>query len=286
MLRLDREAAANPFVNGHGSQQRDSAHRAQDPRHRPPVARTLGVAASPLEFLLHGLEPQAKPVRVREQHRCGQEPELIAARLEHRSRPLRDLEHLPALDRGIKVQPEDGPLDLHSHLKPLVARRLGKRLGLGQDRVGSGRVSLLPRDGAKLEKSLGPRLRVGLEQRRRTLQQLECGRHVAPGERTPTRLGQMRPGTHRELVRGVAHATQLHAQAGGQLEVVADDLLEFADLLGELLLEPVGELLVQPGADHLGDSVVGGDADQVVPEREHVPASVGPDRTHEVLADE
>ena len=48
MLRLDREAAANPFVNGHGSQQRDPAHRAQDPRHRPPVARALGVAAGPL----------------------------------------------------------------------------------------------------------------------------------------------------------------------------------------------------------------------------------------------
>ena len=71
---------------------------------------------------------------------------------------------------------------------------------------------------------------------------------------------------------------ELAPVAGGLLEVVAEDLVQL-DEIGAALLEPVGEALVQLGAGRLRQRVVGGVADQEVPEAERRPRrAAGPGR--------
>ena len=92
--------------------------------------------------------------------------------------------------------------------------------------------------------------------------------HVAPHPTVPPRGGHeplaRAPG---EIAPVLVDRPELGAVAIRLLEVVADDLVQL-DEVGAVLLEPVGEPLVQVGADGLRQRLVRGVADQQVAEAE------------------
>jgi hypothetical protein len=91
-------------------------------------------------------------------------------------------------------------------------------------------------------------------------------------------------GPARTIQTGIG-AVEFESVAVGTFEVISDDLV-LLDQRG-VPLEPVGEPLVQLGARLLRERVVGGVADQQMPETEGVVAGQRPGaRTDELLADE
>ena len=60
-------------------------------------------------------------------------------------------------------------------------------------------------------------------------------------------------------------SSELGEVAGRLFEVVAEELVQLDEIM-TVSREPVGEALMQVGADSLGKGVVGGVADQLMPE--------------------
>ena len=87
----------------------------------------------------------------------------------------------------------------------------------------------------------------------------------------------------RELLRARVGRVELSEVASGLLEVVADDLVQLQELA--VLAEPIGEELVQVRANGLREGLVGGVADQQMPETVGVvPGDLGAIGPHELLA--
>ena len=100
----------------------------------------------------------------------------------------------------------------------------------------------------------------------RTFEQAHRSPAVAPGHPTLGRGDQVLGGPRCELGCPLTDRPKLGQRAIRLLEVIPDDL---AELLAPWL-EPVGEALVQLGAELLRDPRVRGVADQYVPEAERV----------------
>ena len=120
-------------------------------------------------------------------------------------------------------------------------------------------------------------------QRERSSEEVHRGRNVRTIVRTRAGSLESPAGTPRE--RCVRHA-ELSPISRGLLEVVPDDLVQF-DEVGTVLVEPVREALVQVGSFGLRQRLVGGVADQEMPEAEAVLArelrTVG---AHQLAADQ
>ena len=105
-------------------------------------------------------------------------------------------------------------------------------------------------------------------QGQRAFEQAGRGSYVLSVERPLSGSCEAIPGAERERGIGLPELGEVERRL---LEVVADDLVAL-DEFPTVLVEPVGEALMQVGADCLRERVVGGVADQQVTEAEAVVA--------------
>lgn len=170
---------------------------------------------------------------------------------------------------GAALEPhaEGGGADLGEQLARGVAGCASSFGGGVGDRDGLRTVPTDEQRGeVELEHDVEPH---GPDQLERPFQQPGSGPVVASPERAATCDGEPVAGPFGQGRVGLA---KLVLVAGGLFEVVAEDLVQFDELLAALL-EPGAEALVQVSAGRLPQGVVGRVADQEVAEAEAVLAS-------------
>ena len=157
----------------------------------------------------------------------------------------------------------------------------GLRNGFLEQRLGFGQPPGFQQGLPELDLELDPRLVSFLKQRCRSLEEIARTVHVAAIERTPACSAELGGGPVGERPAGPAKLLPI---AICLLEVVAEHLVQL-DEIGSVLLEPVGETLVQLGSGGLRQRVVGCVSDQQVAEAERILAGkLRPVGTDELLA--
>ena len=130
-----------------------------------------------------------------------------------------------------------------------------------------------------------PTMRAGRKQSDGTTEQVPRGVMILPLERRLAGGTKPLGRPQREILRARVGRVELSEVASGLLEVVADDLVQLQQLA--VCGEPIGEALVQLGANGLGQRLVGGIPDQQMPETVGVvPGDLGAIGPHELLAHE
>ena len=197
----------------------------------------------------------------------------------------------PGADEGVEPLAVDGSLDPElgiqqdrgqspdGHGVPPVAGPFHGGLEHPDRRLGRGRILVGP---SERELDVGP---VGSEGQR-ALEQVEGAGHVAllvgPDAFRPEPVR----GPQREPIDGFAPVAQLDPQPMGGLEVIPDEHLHLGDPIARVGLHPVGEALVETRALALRDRLVGGVADEHVPEPERPAGDLVAVRPDQVLARE
>src|SRR5205814_729394 len=128
----------------------------------------------------------------------------------------------------------------------LIPTGIGCRDRLVQRAVGLVELALLPERLGEIGQEAEPPWVVGRVESHGPPQEIRRGRHVAPGERPPTRGRQPRGAANAELEAVLVERPELREVPVRLLEVVAEDLLELAGAVADAVraVGPVDELLV------------------------------------------
>ena len=184
-------------------------------------------------------------------------------------------------------RPEELPLNEHMRRQALVVRDGSQPLRLVERRPSLGQAAAFDQRGAQLDEQRDPPRIVGGEQPGNPLEQADRRGQVAADERPPScRLEPVgRSGGEKGGAR--VERSDRGTVLEGLFQVVADDLLEFAEPVPGRSLEPGGVALVQIGPRVLRQRAIGGVADQAMAEAESLLAGeVGGVRADQIPADE
>ena len=193
---------------------------------------------------------------------------------------VRLLENRLAPDDPCPAVPNPGsPLDRDLALRSGAGRDLGQQVS-GADRLSG------------FEQRVGQRqpqlvaARVTLRQDGKgTLKKVARGRHVDARHRPLAGAAEELSRAATELPGSRVVAAELRPVAPCLLDVIAEDLLVRPSVVTHLVLQPVGETLVQVGPHLFGNATVGRVSDQVMAEPERiVTRKLGPVRPDELLA--
>ena len=268
------------FASGHRAERAAYAHPPDGVVQEPPHPRSLRVLQGGLESSRCLHRAAGEPLLATDAPPVEREPHVASCLLENRSRrlpprhPLLDRHRAGRVELEVRLEDrddraEDGVLRLPRLDEHLPHRR---------------RVTGLVQGGVEVRREREARLIAGREEICRSPQERAAGGEVAAVEGAAAGGSEMAGGTGGEVGELRIAGVELRAVAVGLLEVVADDLVALDELVRR---EPVGEALVELGPGCLRERLVGGIADQQVPEAERVVARegrlVGPD---ELLAHE
>ena len=139
-----------------------------------------------------------------------------------------------------------------------------------EDGFGPLELASLEQGDAEVRRNLEPGGLVGRGQRVGTLEQVDRRRRVAAAKREQSGRSEAQAGAVGELQGLGIDGAELGAIGIGLLQVVAEELLGLDNAVAERPLEPYGVALVEIGTRRLGESLVGGLADEGVAEAERI----------------